>query len=62
MNVAKLLHRHAAARPNAPALIAGSGRRTRIVSFAELDDRSARTAAFLHRRRSGRADSGGTER
>ena len=56
MNVAELLHRHAAARPNAPALIAGSGRRTRTVSFAELDDRSARAAAFLHDRGLGKGD------
>ncbi len=47
MNVAELLNRQAEGRPNAPALIAGRGRGTRIVSFRELNDASARVAALL---------------
>ncbi len=56
MNVAELLHRQAAARPNAPALIAGRGRHTRIVGFWELDDASARVAALLRNRGLGKGD------
>ncbi len=56
MNVAELLHRQAAARPNAPALISGRGRHTRIVGFWELDDASARVAALLRNRGLGKGD------
>lgn len=47
MNITEILQHQAAARPTAPAIIEGDGRRTRITSFAELEAASARAAGLL---------------
>jgi olefin beta-lactone synthetase len=47
MNVVHLLMKHAAQRPAAAAFIEGTGRGRRVVSFAQLEERSARAAAAL---------------
>jgi len=49
MNIAELLRNQATHRPNAPALIAGPAGKARAVTFAALDDASARMAASLFR-------------
>jgi len=47
MNIAHLLIRQAGERPGSAAIIQGRGRRRRSISFAELDERSARQATYL---------------
>ncbi len=48
MNVCDLLRSRAAAIPNAPAIIDARPGHGRVVSFAELEDTSARAAGLLH--------------
>jgi len=48
MNVAETLARHVRERPEAAAIVEGRGSRTRVGTFAELDERSRRAAALLH--------------
>ncbi|MCA9092135.1 MAG: AMP-binding protein [Planctomycetaceae bacterium] len=49
MNIADLLARHAELRPDTPAIIEGSGRRTKITTYRELERETERVAAILHR-------------
>lgn len=49
MNVAELLREQAARSPDRPALIEGRGRRRRVLTFAELEARTANGAAFLRK-------------
>src|SRR5687767_8646229 len=48
VNLAEILSEHVRARPATPAIIEGRGRRTRVCTFAELDERSRRAATLLH--------------
>lgn len=50
MNVAELLQAQTQVCGEVPALISGSGRRTRVMTFAALDKASGRLAACLHQR------------
>ena len=47
MNTATLLLNHVAVRPNDPALIETVGHQDKVLSFAQLDEQSARVAALL---------------
>jgi olefin beta-lactone synthetase len=47
VNLAHHLARQAASRPDAPALVEGTGRHRRVTTFADLDARAAATAARL---------------
>lgn len=47
MNIVEVLTAWTTERPDAPALIVGSGRRARTISFAGLDHVSARVASML---------------
>src|SRR5690606_38827276 len=49
MNVAHLLTQQASRQPSAVAIVEGSGRGRRAITFAELEDRSSRAAAMLIR-------------
>ena len=49
VNLAHLLQEQARRRPQARALIDGTGRSARSVTFAELDVRAGRAAALLRR-------------
>ena len=49
MNIADLLARQAELRPDTPAIIEGSGRRTKITTYRELERETGRVAAILHR-------------
>ena len=55
-NEAALLAGPVASRPDAPALIEGSGARERVTTFAELDQRARRVAALLRARGVGVGD------
>jgi olefin beta-lactone synthetase len=47
VNVARLLREQAAARPDAPAIIEGTGDRCRVTTFAELDLAAGQAATLL---------------
>lgn len=49
MNIAHVLHAHAASRPKDAAIIEAAGRGERVTSFAQLDADAARAASLLLR-------------